>query len=151
MVAMKYEKAFYFDVGGVLIPDNFAVDNALNTFRQLATRYSFNPQNAYATYAKLQPLLDVGRISLPDLCRALKVDQKAFERDWLAMHPVDRGVIRIIATSRNWTLCWLSHEFLQALTKLVNWEYSCPIPSLGLLFVRYWLIEAFHRILQSCA
>lgn len=88
--------AFYFDVGGVLIPDKFAPHNALNVFRHLAKRYSFNPDDAHATYAKLQPSLDLGASSLTDLCTALGIEQKAFERDWLAMHPVDGEVIRII-------------------------------------------------------
>jgi len=88
--------AFYFDVGGVLIPDKLAPDNALNVFRQLAKRYSFNPHDAHATYAKLQPSLDLGVTSLTDLCMALGIEQKAFERDWLAMHPVDGEVLRII-------------------------------------------------------
>ena len=88
--------AFYFDVGGVLIPDKLAPDNALNVFRQLAKRYSINPEDAHATYAKLQPSLDLGVISLTELCTALGIEQQAFERDWLTMHPVDGEVIRII-------------------------------------------------------
>ena len=88
--------AFYFDVGGVLIPDKLAPDNALNVFRQLAKRYNFNPDDAHVTYVKLQPSLDLGVTSLTDLCTALGIKQKAFERDWLTMHPVDGEVIRII-------------------------------------------------------
>jgi len=88
--------AFYFDVGGVLIPDKLAPDNALNVFRQLARRYNFSPDDAHSTYSRLQPSLDLGVTSLTDLCRALGIEQEIFERDWLAMHPVDGEVIRII-------------------------------------------------------
>jgi len=88
--------AFYFDVGGVLIPDKFAPASALSVFRDLAKRYNLNSDNAHATYAMLQPSLDLGVTSLTDLCMALGIEQKAFERDWLAMHPVDREVIRVI-------------------------------------------------------
>lgn len=33
--------AFYFDVGGVLIPDHFAPDKALDVFAELGKRYGF--------------------------------------------------------------------------------------------------------------
>jgi HAD superfamily hydrolase (TIGR01509 family) len=88
--------AFYFDVAGVLIPDRFASDNALNVFRELGERYGFSPEVAHVTYAKLQPSLDLGVTRLSDFCAALGVAQLSFERDWLAMHPVDSEVIGLI-------------------------------------------------------
>ncbi len=88
--------AFYFDVGGVLIPDQLAPDNALNVFRKLGRRYGFSPEAAHLTYTKLQPSLDLGATSLNDLCAALGVEQRSFERDWLAMHPVDSEVVSVI-------------------------------------------------------
>lgn len=88
--------AFYFDVGGVLIPDKLAPDNALNVFRELGERYSFNPAAAYMTYTKLQPSLDLGATSLTELCAALGVEQRSFERDWLTLHPVNDEVIEVI-------------------------------------------------------
>jgi HAD superfamily hydrolase (TIGR01509 family) len=88
--------AFYFDVGGVLIPDQFAPDNAINVFRELGQRYRFNPDAAHSTYTKLQPSLDLGAISLADLCAAMGIEQHAFERDWLAMHPLNKEVIKVI-------------------------------------------------------
>jgi HAD superfamily hydrolase (TIGR01509 family) len=88
--------AFYFDVGGVLIPDQLAPENAINVFRKWAPRYNFNPDSAHATYAKLQPSLDLGLTSLSDLCTALGVEQQSFVRDWLAMHPVNHEVIKVI-------------------------------------------------------
>jgi HAD superfamily hydrolase (TIGR01509 family) len=88
--------AFYFDVGGVLIPDQFAPENAINVFRKWAPRYNFNPDSAHATYTKLQPSLDVGVTSLNDLCTTLGVEQQSFVRDWLAIHPVNAEVIKVI-------------------------------------------------------
>jgi FMN phosphatase YigB (HAD superfamily) len=88
--------AFYFDVGGVLIPDQLAPENALNVFRELGERYGFSPEVAHLTYTKLQPSLDLGATSLTDLCDALGVEQMSFERDWLAMHPVDSEVAFVI-------------------------------------------------------
>jgi FMN phosphatase YigB (HAD superfamily) len=88
--------AFYFDVGGVLIPDQLAPANALNVFRELGERYGFSPEVAHLTYTKLQPSLDLGTTSLTDLCVALGVEQILFERDWLAMHPVDGEVVCVI-------------------------------------------------------
>jgi FMN phosphatase YigB (HAD superfamily) len=88
--------AFYFDVGGVLIPDQLAPANALNVFRELGERYGFSPEVAHLTYTKLQPSLDLGTTSLTDLCVALGVEQISFERDWLAMHPVDGEVVCVI-------------------------------------------------------
>jgi FMN phosphatase YigB (HAD superfamily) len=88
--------AFYFDVGGVLIPDRLAPDNALNVFRELGKRCDFAPETAHAAYTALQPSLDLGTVSLPELCAAMGVEQKSFERDWLAMHPVDGKAIAVI-------------------------------------------------------
>lgn len=88
--------AFYFDVGGVLIPDQLSPDNALKIFRELGKRYGFSPEVAHATYTKLQPQLDLGTTSLTELCAALSVQQACFERDWLALHPVNGQVLRII-------------------------------------------------------
>lgn len=85
--------AFYFDVAGVLIPDQFAPDNAPNVFRELGERYGFSPEVAHLTYTKLQPSLDLGATSLIDFCAALGVEQMSFEQDWLAMHPVEREVV----------------------------------------------------------
>lgn len=88
--------AFYFDVGGVLIPDRLAPGNSLNVFRELGKRYDFAPEAAHAAYTALQPSLDLGAVSLANLCAAMGVEQKSFERDWLAMHPVDRKAITVI-------------------------------------------------------
>jgi len=88
--------AFYFDVGGVLIPDQLRADNALNIFRGLGELYGFDPAVAHATYTKLQPSLDMGSTSLADLCAALGIEQRFFERDWLGMHPLDCEVILAI-------------------------------------------------------
>jgi HAD superfamily hydrolase (TIGR01509 family) len=90
--------SFYFDVGGVLIPDNFAPDNSLNVFRQLAHRYDIDPDDAHAKYTELQPSLDLGSTSLTELCAALGFEQMAFEREWRAMHPVDGEVLRTVET-----------------------------------------------------
>jgi putative hydrolase of the HAD superfamily len=88
--------SFYFDVGGVLIPDNFAPDNSLNVFRQLARRHGIDPHDAHARYTELQPSLDLGATSLTELCAALGIDQKTFEQEWSAMHPVDSEVLRTV-------------------------------------------------------
>lgn len=88
--------AFYFDVGGVLIPDKFAPSNALKVFRELGRRYSFAPDSAYAAYSRLQPSLDLGATSLADLCAAMDIQQESFERGWLAMHPLDGQVVSVI-------------------------------------------------------
>lgn len=88
--------AFYFDVGGVLIPDKLAPGNALSVFRELGQRYGFAPEVAHETYTRLQPSLDLGATSLRDLCDAIGTEQASFERDWLAMHPVDTDVISVI-------------------------------------------------------
>src|ERR1700675_575652 len=81
--------SFYFDVGGVLIPDKLAPDNARNVFKQLAKRHRFDPDHAHAKYSELQPSLDLGATSLTELCSALGIEQKVFEQHWLAIHPVD--------------------------------------------------------------
>lgn len=88
--------AFYFDVGGVLIPDKFAPENALNVFRELGERYGFDPAAAHLTYTKLQPSLDSGATSLTAFCAALGIEQQSYERDWLALHPVNDGVLDVI-------------------------------------------------------
>ncbi len=90
------KRAFYFDVGGVLIPDKLAPDNALNAFRELGKRHGFDPVIAHATYTRLQPGLDLGKTSLAELCAALGIEQQRFEHDWLAMHAVNAEVIRVI-------------------------------------------------------
>jgi len=90
--------SFYFDVGGVLIPDNFAPDNSLNVFRQLAQRHGIDPDDAHARYTELQPSLDLGATSLRELCAAIGIEQKAFELEWHAMHPVDGEVLRTVET-----------------------------------------------------
>lgn len=89
-------KAFYFDVGGVLIPDKLAPNNALNAFRELGRRYGFASELAHAAYTRLQPSLDLGTTSLTDLCAAMGVDQPSFERAWLAMHPLDSKALDVI-------------------------------------------------------
>lgn len=91
-------KAFYFDVGGVLIPDKLAPHNALDVFRELAARHGFAPEAAHAAYSRLQPSLDLGTTSLTDLCEAMGVDQASFERDWLAIHPGDTKALAEIET-----------------------------------------------------
>jgi HAD superfamily hydrolase (TIGR01509 family) len=88
--------AFYFDVGGVLISDKFAPSNALAVFRELAQRHSFAPEAAYAAYTRLQPSLDLGEISLAYLCAEMGIEQEAFERDWLAMHPINGAVVSLM-------------------------------------------------------
>ena len=88
--------AFYFDVGGVLIPDQLSSNNALNVFRELGKRHGFSPEVGHATYANLQPSLDLGTTSLTELCAALSIQQASFERDWLAMHPVDGELVGLI-------------------------------------------------------
>ncbi|HKW16469.1 MAG TPA: HAD-IA family hydrolase [Terriglobales bacterium] len=88
--------AFYFDVGGVLIADNFVPDKALETFRQLSKPHGFDPAIAYATYTQVQPALDLGTISLLDLCAQIGASQRQFEQDWLVMHPVDSTALRLI-------------------------------------------------------
>lgn len=88
--------SFYFDVGGVLIPDKLGPENAVNVFRELGERYGFTPEVAHVTYTKLQPSLDLGATSLTDLCAALGIKQCSFERDWLAMHPVNGEVVQVI-------------------------------------------------------
>lgn len=90
--------AFYFDVGGVLIPDKLAPANALNVFRELGQRYGFVPETAHAVYSRLQPSLDLGTTSLKDLCAAMGIEQSSFEHDWLAMHPVDPNALTAIET-----------------------------------------------------
>lgn len=89
-------KAFYFDVAGVLIPDNFAPGNAMNVFRELGRRYGFDSAVAHEAYIRLQPSLDLGETSLAYLCGSIGIEQELFERDWLAMHPVDREVLSLI-------------------------------------------------------
>jgi FMN phosphatase YigB (HAD superfamily) len=88
--------AFYFDVAGVLIPDKFAPDHAPDIFRELGRTYQFDPENAHAIYTRLQPSLDLGRVSLAGLCSELGIKQEGFERDWMALHPVDGEVIALI-------------------------------------------------------
>jgi HAD superfamily hydrolase (TIGR01509 family) len=88
--------SFYFDVGGVLIPDKLAPDNARNVFMQLAKRHRFDPDHAHAKYSELQPSLDLGVTSLTELCSALGIEQKVFEQHWLAIHPADVEVIRTV-------------------------------------------------------
>ena len=88
--------AFYFDVGGVLIPDHFAPDKALDVFAELGKRYGFGARVAHAAYTKLQPSLDLGATSLADLCAAIGIEQQSFEREWLAMHTVNAEVISVI-------------------------------------------------------
>lgn len=88
--------AFYFDVGGVLIPDGLGPGKARDFFRELAERHGFSPEVAHATYTRLQPSLDLGTTSLTDLCAALGIDETSFERDWLARHPVDGEAISVI-------------------------------------------------------
>src|SRR5260370_36949381 len=79
---------FYFDLGGVLIPDPLG-QNARAIFRQLAERHGVDPEHAYNAYTQLQPQLDLGTVSVTDLCRALGFDQLVFDREWLALHPSD--------------------------------------------------------------
>ncbi|MBO0911006.1 MAG: HAD-IA family hydrolase [Acidobacteria bacterium] len=87
--------AFYFDVGGVLIPDNFSPENALKTFEQLR-QPGVDPADAYAIYQRLQPAFDLGRISFGELSIELGADENQLGKDWLAMHPVDPGAIGVI-------------------------------------------------------
>lgn len=89
-------QAFYFDVGGVLIPDKFAPGNAMSVLRELGQRHRFDPELAYEAYIRLQPSLDLGVTSLADLCDSMGIAQESFEREWLAMHPVDRQMLSLI-------------------------------------------------------
>lgn len=88
--------AFYFDVGGVLIPDQLAPANAPNVFRQLGQKHGFDPEAGHAAYTKLQPSLDLGAAPIEELCAAIGISVEAFERDWLAMHPVNEKVLGAI-------------------------------------------------------
>jgi HAD superfamily hydrolase (TIGR01509 family) len=88
--------SFYFDVSGVLIPDNFGPHNSLNVFRQLAQIHGIDAADAHARYTELQPSLDLGTTSLTDLCVAVGIEEKIFQQDWLAMHPVDSEVLRTV-------------------------------------------------------
>ncbi|HEY2548297.1 MAG TPA: HAD-IA family hydrolase [Candidatus Acidoferrum sp.] len=87
--------AFYFDVSGVIIPDKFTA-SAQAVFRDLGQRHAFDADIAHARYTELQHSLDLGSTSLTDFCAAIGMDQHSFERDWLAMHPVDGEVISTI-------------------------------------------------------
>jgi HAD superfamily hydrolase (TIGR01509 family) len=89
-------QVFYFDVGGVLIPDNFAPGIALETFQRLAERQKFDPVAAHDTYTLVQPSLDLGSLSLTELCARIGARQSQFEQDWLAMHPLDRRALHVI-------------------------------------------------------
>jgi len=93
---MEPVPSFYFDVGGVLIPDNFAPHNVLQTFRQLQAQYGFDPAAACATYQRLQPGLDLGRISLGEFCTQIGASEGQFAEDWLRMHPLNPAVGVII-------------------------------------------------------
>jgi FMN phosphatase YigB (HAD superfamily) len=92
--------AFYFDVGGVLIPDQLAPSNALSVFTEMSRHRGFAPDVAYAAYTRLQPSLDLGATSLSELCLAMGIDQQCFESDWLAMHPADKEVLAVIERLR---------------------------------------------------
>lgn len=89
-------RAFYFDVGGVLIPDNFSPSTALQAFRKLAENQKFDPVAAHVIYTGAQPLLDSGGVSLGEFCTRIGASQREFERAWLAMHPADKDVLRVI-------------------------------------------------------
>lgn len=89
-------RAFYFDVGGVLIPDNFSPSTALQAFRKLAENQKFDAVAAHAIYTETQPLLDSGGVSLTEFCARIGADQPEFQRAWLAMHPADKDVLRVI-------------------------------------------------------
>jgi HAD superfamily hydrolase (TIGR01509 family) len=88
--------AFYFDVGGVIIDDNFAPENALATLTQLSRRHNFDPVNAYTKYLSLQPALDSGEASLQTLCSILAMQQAEFEAEWVSLHPVKHQVLATI-------------------------------------------------------
>jgi HAD superfamily hydrolase (TIGR01509 family) len=122
--------SFYFDVGGVLIPDHFAPDNSLNVFRQLAQRHDIDPEDAHAKYTELQPSLDLGATSLSELCAALGIEQKAFEQEWSAMHPVDGEVLDTVATLlANGHSVGLATNFCRRLLNLLM-ENSPPLSQL---------------------
>ena len=87
---------FCFDVGGVIIRDNLAPDNAWNVFRELSKHYQLNPEEAFATYLRLQPSLDLGTTSLSDLCSAIGLQQEQFEQYWLSIHAPDCQVIAVV-------------------------------------------------------
>jgi HAD superfamily hydrolase (TIGR01509 family) len=88
--------AFYFDVGGVLIPDNFAPESALKAFQQLQQPKGLDPAAAYAIYQRLQPGFDLGTISFGELSIELGANEKQLGQDWLAMHPVNPAVAGVI-------------------------------------------------------
>jgi HAD superfamily hydrolase (TIGR01509 family) len=130
--------AFYFDVGGVLISDQLAPANAINLFRKWAPRYNFNPDSAHATYTRLQPSLDLGVTSLNDLCTALGVEEQAFVQDWLALHPVNHEVIKVIERLIvDGHSVGLATNFLQTIARLADREYESTGKGGGLLFIRH--------------
>ena len=87
---------FYFDVGGVLIPDKFGYD-ARAVFAKFAEHYNWlDPDDACKIYARLQPGLDSGDVDLLRFCRAIHLEQQTFEREWLALHPVDSKVLNAV-------------------------------------------------------
>jgi HAD superfamily hydrolase (TIGR01509 family) len=122
--------SFYFDVGGVLIPDNFAPANSLNVFRQLARRHGIDPEDAHARYTELQPSLDLGVTSLTQLCAAIGIKQKVFEQEWRAMHPVDSEVLQTVETLlANGHSVGLATNFCRRLLDLLM-ENTPPLPQL---------------------
>ncbi len=89
-------RGFYFDVGGVLVPDRFGT-NARGAFEYLAERHPMlRADQAYRAYVAAQPGLDLGNVGLESLCEAIGLERSTFEEEWLAMHPVDQRVSRII-------------------------------------------------------
>jgi len=88
-------RAFYFDIGGVLIEDKFGRD-ARKALLEIAQMQDGDPGAAFAAYTEMQPYLDSGRASLSDFCTAARLRQAEFEKAWLAAHPVDSAVLQVI-------------------------------------------------------
>jgi HAD superfamily hydrolase (TIGR01509 family) len=71
--------AFYFDVGGVIIP---STPSAREVFEHLADHYETDPQDAYRTFVAMQRDLDVGAVRTAEFCAAIKVKNRdAYEAE----------------------------------------------------------------------
>ncbi len=91
--------AFYFDVGGVLIGDNLAYgDLGLRTFARLAARAPCDSVDLYNSFLTLVPLLDIGELSLRELCLTLGLDLTTFKHKWLLLHPSRVPILKIMHT-----------------------------------------------------
>lgn len=62
--------AFYFDVGGVIIP---TTPSARDAFEHLAEYYDTDPRDAYRTFLAMQPGLDAGTVETAEFYAAIKM------------------------------------------------------------------------------